>query len=250
MFTSVFPALETSKSPCKTGAQISYYKQKGWERKAGFYGRGSRQDNDFLSHVSVASLVHTVSKCSFRREAKWMLQCMENPEEGSKACLQRTDKSNPLKADRPSMEVPCYPRVWSLLHALSSKRSENQVASSCTAHNLCLAEVLSWDGCCYLCKVKWHCPDWLRVSLWNPEGLKPICPQGSRNGCNAGMSVRYNISGSLVLPSLQETSALCQRHLLHPVPTPWHWGLFMQNCSQLPWDLCLDEDSAKQTHYI
>lgn len=68
-------------------------------------------------------------------------------------------KSNPLKADRPSMEVPCYPRVWSLLHALSSKRSENQVASSCTAHNLCLAEVLNWDGCCYLCKVKWHCPD-------------------------------------------------------------------------------------------
>lgn len=159
-------------------------------------------------------------------------------------------KSNPLKADRPSMEVPCYPRVWSLLHALSSKRSENQVASSCTAHNLCLAEVLNWNGCCYLCKVKWHCPNWLRVSLWNPEGLKPICPQGSRNGCNAGMSVRYNISGSLVLPSLQETSALCQRHLLHPVPTPWHWGLFMQNCSQLPWDLCLGEDSAKQTHYI
>lgn len=59
MFTSVFPALETSKSPRKTGAQISYYKQKGWERKAGFYGQGNRQDNDFLSHVSVASLVHT-----------------------------------------------------------------------------------------------------------------------------------------------------------------------------------------------
>lgn len=59
MFTSVFPALGTSKSPRRIGTYISYYKEKGWERKAGFYGHGSRQDNDFLSHVSAPFLVHT-----------------------------------------------------------------------------------------------------------------------------------------------------------------------------------------------
>lgn len=81
----------------------------------------------------------------------------------------------------------------------------------------------------------------VRVSLWNPEGLKPIFLQGignsapDRNGCSTGMSVQFSINGSLVFPSSQETSALCQRHLLHPVPTPWHWGLFTQNCPQLPW---------------
>lgn len=157
MFTSVFPALETSKSPRKTGAQISYYKQKGWERKAGFYGQGSRQDNDFLSHVSVVSLVHTEFPSAASEERKnERFRAWKILRRDPKYIYMGQLKRNPLKADRPSMEVLCYPTAWSSFNALSWKRPET---NSYTAHNLCLAEVLNWDGCCYVCKVKWHCPE-------------------------------------------------------------------------------------------
>lgn len=130
MFTSVFPALETSKSPRKTGAQISYYKQKGWERKAGFHGQRSRQDNDFLSHVSVASLAHTeFPSAAFEERQNECFRAQKilrgDPEYVSMGKL----KSNPIKADRSSMEIPCYPAAWSLFNAPSWRRSENQVPS-------------------------------------------------------------------------------------------------------------------------
>lgn len=160
MFTSVFPALETSKSPRKTGAQISYYKQKGWERKAGFYGQGSRQDNDFLSHVSVAPLVHTeFPSAAFEERQNECFSAWKILRRDPKHVYMGQRKSNPLKADRPSREVPCCPTAWSLFNAFSWKGSENKVPSNYTAHNLCLAEVLNSDGCCYLGKVKWHCPE-------------------------------------------------------------------------------------------
>lgn len=222
MFTSVFPALETSKSPRKTGAQISYYKQKGWERKAGFYGQGSRQDNDFLSHVSVASLVHTEfpSAAFEERQNEWKI-LRGDPKHVYMGQL----KSNPLKADRLSMEVPCYPAAWSLFNALSWKRSENQVPRSYKAHNLCLAEVLNSDGCCYLCKVKWHCPEWgfLYETLkgWSPSsfralGTLPLTGMGAALGCqcsSVSMVVWFSPLRKKHLLSVRDICSILYPHL-------------------------------------
>lgn len=95
------------------------------------------------------------------------------------------------------------------------------------------------------------------ASSWNPEGLKPIFLQGSgnsapdRSGCSAGCQCS---SISMVVWScpLWKKRLLSVRDIcsILPAPTPWHGGLFMQNCPQLPRDLCPGEDSAKQTHYI
>lgn len=120
-------------------------------------------------------------------------------------------KSNTLKADRPSMEVPCYPTAWSLFNPLSWKRSENQEPSNYTAHTSASLKVLV--GMAAATCARWNGTA-QRVSLWNY--VKPILLQGSgnsapdRNGCSTGMSAQFSIDGSLVLPCLQETSALCQ----------------------------------------
>lgn len=61
----------------------------GQERKAKFYGHGSRQDNDFLSHVPIAFLQHTEFPGRAFKQTP-MFQSVEDPEERSKAYLDGT----------------------------------------------------------------------------------------------------------------------------------------------------------------